>query len=230
MDALHAAFGPALVAEIGLLRVFTGEGNPVPSGAASYSSWFASSKRDKLTLSGLLNLLDGMVRHGVRKFIFSSTAAVYGIPDSTPILEDAPLRPINPYGETKRTFEGALGWYGQAYGLRSVGIGERLLPRSDFTLCDQFVLIGSGLIWNVYFGVLALFFGFFLATLLAGFSGLLWRLTVPEGLTGNADDLLQSRWRSPADRVHAVHHRARTLFPATVTAVPAGSAAGTDSR
>ncbi len=37
------------------------------------------------------------------------------------------------------------------YGLRSIGIGERLLPRADFTLCQQFTLIGSGLIWNVYF-------------------------------------------------------------------------------
>jgi polar amino acid transport system permease protein len=53
------------------------------------------------------------------------------------------------------------------YGLRSIGIGERLLPRSDFTLCQQFVLIGSGLIWNVYFGALALFFGFFLAITVA---------------------------------------------------------------
>ena len=55
----------------------------------------------------------------------------------------------------------------QAYGLRSIGIGERLLPRSDFTLCDQFVLIGSGLLWNVYFAVLALALGFFLATAVA---------------------------------------------------------------
>jgi polar amino acid transport system permease protein len=55
----------------------------------------------------------------------------------------------------------------QAYGLRSIGIGERLLPRSDFTLCDQFVLIGSGLIWNVYFAVVALLLGFFFATALA---------------------------------------------------------------
>ncbi|MDS9468168.1 ABC transporter permease subunit [Paracoccus sp. MBLB3053] len=53
------------------------------------------------------------------------------------------------------------------YGLRAIGIGERLLPRTDFTLCDQFVLIGSGLIWNIYFGALALFFGFFLANALA---------------------------------------------------------------
>lgn len=55
----------------------------------------------------------------------------------------------------------------QAYGLRSIGIGERLLPREDFTLCQHFTLIASGLIWNVYFGVLALGLGFFLATALA---------------------------------------------------------------
>ena len=54
-----------------------------------------------------------------------------------------------------------------AYGLRAIGIGERLLPKSDITLCEQIVLIGSGVIWNVYFGVLALFFGFWFATLLA---------------------------------------------------------------
>lgn len=50
------------------------------------------------------------------------------------------------------------------YGLRSLGIGERLLPRTDFTLCQQVTLIGSGMIWNIYFGVLALASGFFLAT------------------------------------------------------------------
>ena len=55
----------------------------------------------------------------------------------------------------------------QDYGLRAIGIGERLLPREGFTLCEHFTLIGSGLIWNVYFGALALFFGFFLANALA---------------------------------------------------------------
>ena len=53
------------------------------------------------------------------------------------------------------------------YGLRSIGIGERLLPREGFTLCEHFTLIGSGMIWNVYFGVIALTSGFFLATALA---------------------------------------------------------------
>ena len=55
----------------------------------------------------------------------------------------------------------------QAYGLRSLGIGERLLPKSDFTLCDQVVLIGSGMIWNVYFAAMALAIGFWFAMALA---------------------------------------------------------------
>jgi len=53
------------------------------------------------------------------------------------------------------------------YGLRSIGIGERLLPRSDYTLCHQFTLIGSGLLWNIYFAVLALAAGFVFANALA---------------------------------------------------------------
>lgn len=55
----------------------------------------------------------------------------------------------------------------QDYGLRAIGIGERLLPRDDFTLCQQFTLIGSGMIWNIYFGLVALICGFFLATAVA---------------------------------------------------------------
>ncbi len=55
----------------------------------------------------------------------------------------------------------------QAYALRAIGIGERLLPRSDIGLCEQVILIGSGMIWNVYFGLLALSFGFFFAVALA---------------------------------------------------------------
>ncbi len=55
----------------------------------------------------------------------------------------------------------------QNYAFRSLGFGERLLPRSDFTLCEHFTLIGSGMIWNVYFGVLALAIGFVMATGLA---------------------------------------------------------------
>jgi UDP-glucose 4-epimerase len=69
---------------------------------------------------GGVALLEAARAAGVGRIVFSSTAAVYGVPATTPIDEDAPLAPINTYGETKRTFEGALRWYGAAYGLRSV--------------------------------------------------------------------------------------------------------------
>ncbi len=71
-------------------------------------------------VAGGISLLESARAAGVDRVVFSSTAAVYGVPDATPIREDAALRPINPYGETKRTFEGALAWYGRAYGFRSV--------------------------------------------------------------------------------------------------------------
>jgi UDP-glucose 4-epimerase len=73
-------------------------------------------------VAGGIALLEAARATGVKRIVFSSTAAVYGVPDSVPITEDAPLRPINPYGETKRTFEGALRWYGQAYGIRGVSL------------------------------------------------------------------------------------------------------------
>jgi UDP-glucose 4-epimerase len=73
-------------------------------------------------VAGGVALLEAAREAGVARIVFSSTAAVYGVPDEVPITEDAPLRPINPYGETKRTFEAAMHWYGQAYGLRSVSL------------------------------------------------------------------------------------------------------------
>ena len=71
-------------------------------------------------VAGGVALLEAVRRAGVQRFVFSSTAAVYGVPESIPIPEDASTRPINTYGETKRTFEAALAAYGDAYGLRSV--------------------------------------------------------------------------------------------------------------
>jgi UDP-glucose 4-epimerase len=73
-------------------------------------------------VAGGVSLLEAARAVGVGRLVFSSTAAVYGDPDSTPIPEDAPLRPINPYGESKRAFEGALRWYGRAYGIRAVSL------------------------------------------------------------------------------------------------------------
>src|SRR6476659_8176220 len=80
------------------------------------------SKYYRDNIAGGIALLEAARAAGVDRVVFSSTAAVHGVPDATPIPEDAPLRPINPYGESKRTFEGALAWYGRAYGLRSVSL------------------------------------------------------------------------------------------------------------
>lgn len=65
-----------------------------------------------------LSLLDAMLECGVRKLVFSSTAAVYGEPAKQPIEESDPTAPTNPYGETKLSFERALHWYEGAYKLR----------------------------------------------------------------------------------------------------------------
>ena len=73
-------------------------------------------------VAGGVTLLEALREAGVRRLVFSSTAAVYGTPASVPIREDAVHAPINPYGETKRAFEGALRWYAAAYGLRSVSL------------------------------------------------------------------------------------------------------------
>jgi UDP-glucose 4-epimerase len=67
-------------------------------------------------------LLDAAIAAGVRRFVFSSSCAVYGHPARTPIAEDAPLAPVNPYGETKRDFERVLEEYAGAHGLGSVSL------------------------------------------------------------------------------------------------------------
>lgn len=67
-----------------------------------------------------LNLLDTLVKFQVHKFIFSSSAGVYGNPEKLPIPEDHPTNPTNPYGEGKLMVEKILKWYDISYGLRSV--------------------------------------------------------------------------------------------------------------
>jgi UDP-glucose-4-epimerase GalE len=71
-------------------------------------------------VAGALTLLDTVMESRIRKFIFSSTCAVYGNPVKVPITEDNPRQPVNPYGATKLAFENALEAYGRAYGLRYV--------------------------------------------------------------------------------------------------------------
>lgn len=65
-----------------------------------------------------LGLLEAMLASGVNRLVFSSTAAVYGEPETTPILETAPLRPTNAYGESKLLVEQMLAWLNRIHGFR----------------------------------------------------------------------------------------------------------------
>src|SRR4029077_15015237 len=65
-----------------------------------------------------LTLLETVLAHGVRRFVFSSTAALYGTPEKTPIEEDARLQPTNAYGESKLLVEQMLEWLHRVHGLR----------------------------------------------------------------------------------------------------------------
>lgn len=73
-------------------------------------------------ISNGIALLDAMITSNVKKIVFSSTAAVYGEPITTPITEEHPKNPTNPYGFSKLTFEGIMSNYEQAYGLRYISL------------------------------------------------------------------------------------------------------------
>src|SRR5579883_1957367 len=119
-----------------LLRVVslqnTAEVEPLLAGVdavihfAAYIAVGESTREPELYFSnnvaGTLSLLAAMARMGVRKLVFSSTAAVYGNPRSVPIPEDAPFAPVSPYGESKTTVERILGQLDEFRGLRSVAL------------------------------------------------------------------------------------------------------------
>jgi UDP-glucose 4-epimerase len=73
-------------------------------------------------VAGGVALLEALREAGVSRIVFSSSAAVYGAQDTEPIDESAAPKPVNPYGETKRAFEGALAWYGAGHGLRAFAL------------------------------------------------------------------------------------------------------------
>ncbi len=74
----------------------------------------------RVNVAGGIQLLDAMLRHNVKKIVFSSTAAVYGEPKHSPIPEDHPTVPINPYGQTKLVFERILADYSRYSGIQYV--------------------------------------------------------------------------------------------------------------
>jgi UDP-glucose-4-epimerase GalE len=107
-----------------LVRVFEEKPCDAVIHFAAYIAVGESMKKPELyfdnNVAGSLSLFTAMVRTGVKHAVFSSTAAVYGMPESSPIREDLPYSPINPYGESKVMTEKILGWFEVSHGLRSV--------------------------------------------------------------------------------------------------------------
>lgn len=85
---------------------------------------------------GALTLFEIMIKHNVLKLIFSSTAGVYGDPMRTPIKEDDPKKPTNPYGESKLMVEQILSWYNRIYSLCSISL--RYFNAAGATLDGKF--------------------------------------------------------------------------------------------
>jgi UDP-arabinose 4-epimerase len=80
-------------------------------------SMYAPAEYFRNNVVNTLNLLDAMREAGVKQIVFSSTCASYGNPERSPIAENHPQRPVNPYGESKLMVERILGWYASAYSL-----------------------------------------------------------------------------------------------------------------
>ncbi|MGI8744847.1 MAG: UDP-glucose 4-epimerase GalE [Bryobacteraceae bacterium] len=93
---------------------------------AAYIAVGESTQRPELYFSnnvgGTLSLLAAMVAANVKHLVFSSTAAVYGIPQLVPIPEDSPYAPVSPYGESKLIVEKVLRWMDECRGLRSIAL------------------------------------------------------------------------------------------------------------
>lgn len=87
---------------------------------------------------GTLNLLDSMIKHDVKKIVFSSTCATYGEPNYTPIDETHSQNPINPYGNSKLCIEYMLKDYDKAYGLKSI-----ILRYFNVAGCDEKSRVGE---------------------------------------------------------------------------------------
>jgi UDP-glucose 4-epimerase len=99
-----------------------------------------------VNVTGTLNVLDACVKEGVGRFIFSSSASVYGEPSELPLKEDSPVRPLSPYAASKPSAEHYINVYHRVYGLNTV-------------ILRIFNVYGCGQPLNDYSGVIAKFLG-----------------------------------------------------------------------
>lgn len=132
----------------GLVKILQAENVEAVIHFAAYISVGESTRAPELyfanNVGGSLTLFEAMIEAGVKRLVFSSTAAAYGTPERVPIPEDAHIAPINPYGESKVMVETALGWLDRYSEFRSIrlryfnacgaepaaGLGERHEPET----------------------------------------------------------------------------------------------------
>ncbi len=151
-----------------LAKVFTSETIEAVIHFAAYASVPDSvDQPDKYYHNNIvwwLNLLNAMKEYGVKKIIFSSSASVYGEPQSEVIREDHPKNPTNPYGHTKLLFEQILHWYHIAYGINSISyryfcaagashdgsIWERHQPETHVIPCAILTALGIRESFSIY--------------------------------------------------------------------------------
>ena len=112
----------------------------------------------KNNVYGALNLLETGRIAGIKKFIFSSTCATYGMPERVPITEDLPQNPLNPYGESKLMFEKILSWYNKIYGLEFVAF--RYFNAAGATVKKRYAKFMAPIIRRLMVPVSAIIFTF----------------------------------------------------------------------
>jgi len=137
IDDLSAGHAPSLPAGVRLVRAAIHDREAVrrlltehrADAVMHFAAWLAVGESVakpidyyQNNVTGTLSVLDAMRDAGVRRFIFSSTCAVYGEPDTMPMTEALPTQPINAYGETKLTIERALPHVERAHGIRWIAL------------------------------------------------------------------------------------------------------------
>lgn len=137
LDDLSAGHREAIAPDVPLVQASTADRAAVVTALREhnidavmhFAAWLdvGASVRDPFgyyqnNVIGSLSLLGAMNDAGVRRFVFSSTCAVYGEPPSVPLHESMPTRPISPYGETKLAVERALEHFERGYGLRWIAL------------------------------------------------------------------------------------------------------------
>ncbi|MBI5397317.1 MAG: UDP-glucose 4-epimerase GalE [Verrucomicrobia bacterium] len=114
--ANYAEISAALKAAVPEAVMHFAAASVVPESMVNPSKYFHNN------VANAIHLLDAIVEHGIKKFVFSGTCAIFGTPERVPMTEDLPVRPLSPYGQSKAMVEQMLRWYDQIHGVQYVSL------------------------------------------------------------------------------------------------------------